>query len=132
MFGFQQAAIWGWSNPGTGLCIAAGAALLVVFYSVEMHTPSPLIQVSIFRIRPFLVENLMPGVAMMAFVPVFFFASEYAQISLGKTASRLTTSLISQGLLAAGWRLDQHLPGYHTWTTPSGRPYTTGPTTYPI
>ena len=33
---------------------------------------------------------------------------------------------------APGWRLDQHLPGYHTWTTPSGRTYTTGPTQYPI
>ncbi len=33
---------------------------------------------------------------------------------------------------APGWRLDQHLPGYHTWTTPSGRQYTTGPTTYPV
>jgi MFS family permease len=43
--------------------------------------------VSIFRIRPVLVENLVLGIAMMAFVPVFFFASEYAQISLGKSAS---------------------------------------------
>jgi hypothetical protein len=33
---------------------------------------------------------------------------------------------------AAGWRLDQNTPGYHTWTTPSGRQYTTGPITYPI
>jgi Domain of unknown function (DUF222) len=33
---------------------------------------------------------------------------------------------------AAGWRLTQHLPGYHTWTTPSGRQYTNGPITYPI
>ncbi len=33
---------------------------------------------------------------------------------------------------APGWQLTQHLPGYHTWTTPSGRRYTTGPTTYPI
>ena len=30
-----------------------------------------------------------------------------------------------------GWRLDQHQPGYHTWTTPSGRTYTTGATQYP-
>ncbi len=44
-------------------------------------------QVRIFRIRAFLVENLVLGVSMLAFVPVFFFASEYAQISLGKTAS---------------------------------------------
>ncbi|HEY4465076.1 MAG TPA: hypothetical protein VGN41_20615 [Streptosporangiaceae bacterium] len=33
---------------------------------------------------------------------------------------------------APGWQLHQHQPGYHTWTTPSGRTYTTGPTQYPI
>jgi EmrB/QacA subfamily drug resistance transporter len=86
VFGFQQSTIWGWSNPGTGACIVAGAAILVVFYFVEVRTASPLIQVSIFQIRPFLVENLVLGVAMLVFVPVFFFASEYAQISLGKTS----------------------------------------------
>jgi EmrB/QacA subfamily drug resistance transporter len=88
VFGFQQSAIWGWSNPGTGLIIAAGVVLLVIFYFVELQTQSPLIEMSIFRIRAFLVENLVLGIAMMAFVPVFFFASEYAQISLGKTASQ--------------------------------------------
>jgi EmrB/QacA subfamily drug resistance transporter len=87
VFGFQQSAIWGWSDPATGLCIAAGAALLVVFYFVEIGTPSPLIDVSIFRIRPFLVENVVLGITMLVFIPVFFFASEYAQISLGKTPS---------------------------------------------
>ena len=33
---------------------------------------------------------------------------------------------------APGWQLTQDLPGYHTWTTPSGRTYTSGPTTYPV
>jgi EmrB/QacA subfamily drug resistance transporter len=94
VFGFQQSSIWGWRNPGTGLAIAAGAALLVVFYLVEMRTPSPLIQVSIFRIRPFLVENVVLGVAMLTFIPVFFFASEYAQISLAKTASQAGVFLL--------------------------------------
>jgi EmrB/QacA subfamily drug resistance transporter len=87
VFGFQQSTIWGWHNPGIAIAIAAGAGLLVLFYFVEVRTDSPLIRVSIFRIRPFLVENLVLGVAMISFVPVFFFASEYAQISLGKTAS---------------------------------------------
>ncbi len=87
VFGFQQSSIWGWSNPGTGLCIAAGLVLLVVFVLVELRTDSPLMQVRIFRIRPFLFENLVLGISMLAFVPVFFFASEYAQISLAKSAS---------------------------------------------
>ncbi len=87
VFGFQQSAIWGWSDPATGACIAVGAALLVAFYFVEVGTSSPLIEVSIFRIRPFLVENLVLGITMLVFIPVFFFASEYAQISLAKTPS---------------------------------------------
>ena len=87
VFGFQESAIWGWSNPGTWLCIVLGAILLVAFYFVERVTPSPLIQVEIFRIRPFLVENIVLAVAMLVFLPVFFFASEYAQIALGKSAS---------------------------------------------
>jgi MFS family permease len=88
VFGFQQSAIWGWSNPATGACIAVGAALLVVFYFVELRTTAPLIEVRIFRIRAFRVENIVLGVAMLVFIPVFFFASEYAQIALGKTPSQ--------------------------------------------
>ena len=92
--GSSSRAIWGWSNPGTALCIAAGVVLLVVFYRVELRTASPLIQVHIFRIRPFLVENLVLGIAMLVFIPVFFFASEYAQISLGKSASNASLYLL--------------------------------------
>jgi hypothetical protein len=44
--------------------------------------------VSIFRIRAFLVENVVLGIAMLVFMPVFFFGSEYAQIALGKTPQR--------------------------------------------
>ncbi len=87
VFGFQQSTIWGWSNPAIGLSIAVGLVLLVTFYFVELGTPSPLMQVRIFNIRPFFVENLVLWFSMLAFIPVFFFASEYAQISLGKSAS---------------------------------------------
>ncbi len=95
VFGFQQASNWGWSNPAIGLCIAGGVALLVVFALVELRTESPLMQVRIFTVRPFLVENLVLGIAMLAFVPVFFFASEYAQVALGKSASEAGLFLLT-------------------------------------
>jgi EmrB/QacA subfamily drug resistance transporter len=88
VLGFQESSIWGWSNPGTGLCIAAGLVFLIVFHRTQTGTASPLINVSIFAIRPFFVENLVLAIAMLVFVPVFFFASEYAQIALGKSASQ--------------------------------------------
>ena len=88
VFGFQQSSFWGWGNPWIGVSIAAGAVLLVTFYFVEYRTEAPLMQVRIFRIRPFLVENLVLFISMLTFIPLFFFASEYAQIALGKTAQQ--------------------------------------------
>ncbi len=87
VFGFQQSSVWGWQNPGIGLCIGGGLALLLVFYLMEVRTASPLMNMKIFANRPFLVENLVLFVTMFVFIPVFFFGSEYAQISLGKSSS---------------------------------------------
>ncbi len=92
VFGLQQASLWGWGAPGTIGCIIAGAVLLVVFFAVERRTASPLLNVHLFGNRAFAVENAILGVAMMAFIPVFFFASVYGQIALGESAQ--TASLL--------------------------------------
>ena len=102
MFGLQASAIWGWSSPATGLCIGAGLTLLVAFYLVERGTTDPLIKVDVFRIRAFRVENLVLALAMMVYLPVFFFASEYAQVSLGKSASELGYSSCSSSWARRG------------------------------
>ncbi len=94
VFGFQQSFLWGWGNPGIALSIAAGVILLVAFVLVEMRTESPLIQVGIFRIRAFAIENIVLGIAMLVFIPVFFFSSEYGQISLGKSAQQVGVILL--------------------------------------
>ena len=92
VFGFQQSALWGWGNPAIEASIAAGVLLLVVFFAVEARTASPLINVHIFRNQAFLVENIILGIAMMAFIPVFFFAALYGQIALAEKAT--TSSLL--------------------------------------
>ena len=76
VFGLQQSALWGWGNPAIGVSIVAGLVLLIVFFAVERRTGSPLINVRIFANRAFTVENVILGIAMMAFIPVFFFASD--------------------------------------------------------
>ncbi len=92
VFGLQQSALWGWGDPAIWAAIAAGVVLLVVFFAVEARTASPLINVRIFGNRAFLVENVILGVAMMAFIPVFFFAALYGQIALAEKAT--TSSLL--------------------------------------
>jgi EmrB/QacA subfamily drug resistance transporter len=88
VFGFQQSTVWGWKNPAIGISIALGVILLITFFRVERHTTSPLMKVEIFKNRAFFVENAVLGIAMLTFIPIFFFASEYAQIALGKTAQQ--------------------------------------------
>ena len=92
VFGFQQSALWDWSNPAIVASIIAGVALLAVFVAVERRTQSPLINVHIFANRAFAVENLILFIAMMAFIPVFFFVSIYGQIALAEKAT--TASLL--------------------------------------
>ncbi len=48
----------------------------------------------IFRIRAFFVENLVLLTSNLVFIPVFFFASEYAQIGLGKSPSQAGVILL--------------------------------------
>ncbi|MGH3271838.1 MAG: MFS transporter [Trebonia sp.] len=88
VFGLQQSAIWGWGDPAIEVCIVAGALILGVFVAVERRTESPLINMHIFSNRAFAVENVILGIAMMAFIPVFFFASVYGQIALAEKATQ--------------------------------------------
>jgi EmrB/QacA subfamily drug resistance transporter len=88
VLGFQQAPSWGWSNPVTWLCIVGGLVILVVFAWFETRVPSPLIRVRVFRDRAFVIDNAVLFLSMIAFVPVFFFASVYSQVSLKYDASQ--------------------------------------------
>src|ERR1700761_6982371 len=92
VFGFQQSELWGWGNPAVEICIPVRVVLLVVFYMVERPTENPLMNVNIFRNQPFFVENIILLICMMAFIPVFFFASTYGQIALGEKPT--TSSLL--------------------------------------
>ena len=62
-------------------------ALLAAFVRRELHIDHPLIRMQIFRNRAFAVDNAVLFLLMIVFVPLFFFTSLYAQISLGDDAS---------------------------------------------
>lgn len=87
VLGLQQASAWGWTDPKTIGSIVLGLVLLAIFIKVETKVKIPLIKVEIFKDRAFFVDNAVLFFAMMAFVPVFFFASVYAQAVLGYNAT---------------------------------------------
>ncbi len=87
VLGLQQSASWGWSSAATWSCIVVGAALLSAFVLWELRCATPLLQLRIFKDRGFAVDNAALALLSVVFVPFFFFASIYAQVSLGKTAA---------------------------------------------
>jgi EmrB/QacA subfamily drug resistance transporter len=87
VLGLQQASSWGWTSPLTWGSIGLGLLFLLAFVLFELRATEPLIRVRIFLDRAFAVQNVVLFISMIVFVPVFFFASMYAQASLGQSAS---------------------------------------------
>jgi predicted MFS family arabinose efflux permease len=88
VLGLQQSSHWGWSSAATLACLAAGVLLLVVFVQYELRRANPLIEVRIFAHRGFAVDNLVMALVYACFLPLFFFASVYAQVVLGYNAGK--------------------------------------------
>jgi EmrB/QacA subfamily drug resistance transporter len=87
VLGLQQSSVWGWGDFKTWVCIAAGLLTLAAFVRYELRVENPLLRLSVFKDRAFAVDNIILFLLMIPFVPLFFFASMYAQISLGESAS---------------------------------------------
>ncbi|HKI66902.1 MAG TPA: MFS transporter [Solirubrobacterales bacterium] len=87
VLGLQQSSVWGWGSPATWVCIVTGLALIAAFVRFELGLANPLMRIQTFRDRAFAVDNVVLFLLMIVFVPLFFFASMYAQIALGESAS---------------------------------------------
>jgi EmrB/QacA subfamily drug resistance transporter len=87
VLGLQESAIWGWGDVKTWASIVIGVGILVWFVKDQLGSSNPLLRLRIFENRAFAVDSAVLFFLMIAFVPLFFFASEYAQISLGESAS---------------------------------------------
>jgi EmrB/QacA subfamily drug resistance transporter len=87
VLGLQQASAWGWGSVATWACLVAGVALLFAFVRWELRAGQPLVPMRLFADRGFAVDNVVLFLLSICFVPLFFFASLYAQIALGESAS---------------------------------------------
>jgi MFS family permease len=90
----QQASIWGWMDARTLGCAGGGLVLLAIFVLVELRQRHPLIELRVFRNRAFAVDCGVLMLMSAVFVPIFFFASVYAQASLGYSAQEAGTLLL--------------------------------------
>ncbi|MFZ3170535.1 MAG: MFS transporter [Carboxydocellales bacterium] len=59
---------WGWTSSGILSGLGLGIVLLTLFFITELRSKFPMIDFSLFRIRPFLVGNLS---GLLSFVAMF-------------------------------------------------------------
>ncbi len=87
VLGLQQSSTWGWDDPATWASIVVGVGLLVAFVLRQLQVEHPLMRIEVFKNRGFAADNAVLFLLSIAFVPLFFFSSLYAQIVLGDDAS---------------------------------------------
>jgi EmrB/QacA subfamily drug resistance transporter len=87
VLGLQESAVWSWNSAATWGCIVAGLLILAAFVRYQLRIENPLLRLEVFRERAFSVDNVILFLLMIPFVPLFFFASMYAQVSLGESAA---------------------------------------------
>jgi len=73
----------GWGSAKTLGFFALAAVLLAAFVVVELRAKSPLVRLSIFRIRSLLTANVAMFLAMSGMFAMFFFNTLYIQRVLG-------------------------------------------------
>ncbi|MFM9045806.1 MAG: MFS transporter, partial [Solirubrobacterales bacterium] len=87
VLGLQQSSVWGWGSWMTIGSIVVGSLLLVAFVLRELKVEDPLLRIRIFTDRAFSSQNVVLFILSFGFIPLFFFTSTYAQLSLGESPS---------------------------------------------
>ncbi len=96
VLGIQQSTVWGWGSVGTLGSIIAGLVLLVVFVGYEMRQDEPLIDVrAMVASRPYLVDCILTLLLFFTWLAVFFFGSQYFQVSIGQNPTHAGFSILT-------------------------------------
>jgi EmrB/QacA subfamily drug resistance transporter len=91
VYAIVKAEDWGWGSVDTLSLAALAFALLAAFIWIERRSPSPLVRLSLFRMRSLAVANGVFLLIIGGLFAMFFFASLYLQNILGYSA--LTTGV---------------------------------------
>ena len=102
MFAISNGQIWGWGSYQILGGVFLGTLSLAFFFHTELRVPNPMIDLSLFRIRPFFIGNitgLLSFVAMFANVMLMPFYLQHvlyyspAQVGLLMTAFPLAMAI---------------------------------------
>lgn len=97
VYGITEAPSAGILDPLVALSLGGGIASLVAFIVWELRTPTPMLDMKLFKNRPFAVSSLTLTLVFLAMSGVFFSMSQLMQLVLGYSA--LESSLLTVPLM---------------------------------
>ena len=111
LIGVSQSAVWGWGSPRTLALIVAGLVVCCVWVAVEVRSASPLIDMTMMRIRGVWTTNLAAFLLGAGMYSSFIIFPQFAQLpastGFGFGASVVVSGLYllpsTLGMVAAGF-----------------------------
>jgi EmrB/QacA subfamily drug resistance transporter len=113
ILGINQGHRWGWGSAQVLALEAVAAATLAAFLFVERRVQQPVVDLSLFRSRPFAVANSLTALYALGTVSVSFLMPFYLISALGLAPSRAGLVLITVPLAllvlspGSGWLSDK-------------------------
>ncbi|PKM76412.1 MAG: MFS transporter [Firmicutes bacterium HGW-Firmicutes-15] len=89
LFAINTGSAWGWSNPPILLGMFLGLALLTLFIINERRVSHPMIALSLFRNRPFIIGNICGWLSFVAMFANTMLLPFYLQQILNYTPSQV-------------------------------------------
>jgi len=108
---------WGWTSTTILSLLAGGAIGLAAFVAIELRSPAPMVEFSLFRTRQYIGSNLVAFIITFAMMGTFFFMAIYMQDVLGYSALEagvrfLPTTMVIAAIAPLAGRLADRLgPG---------------------
>ena len=101
LLGLNQGDAWGWTSPAVLACGAAALILLGSFLRVEMRTPSPMLDLSLFKVRVFSASTASAVLNYVCLYCVIFLMPFYLLQGRGLNPAQAGLLLTAQPIIMA-------------------------------
>ena len=98
LLALSQGQDWGWTGYRVLILITVGALSLALFVVIELHVEQPLIDVRVFKIRPFTNSLLLLTVLSVGLFAVLFYIPLFVQEGQGITPVRAGLMMLPEAI----------------------------------
>jgi EmrB/QacA subfamily drug resistance transporter len=101
LLAFSEGSSWGWTSYRISILLTGGLLSLALFVVIELEVEHPLLNLRVFRSRPYLNSLLVMAVTMTGLFATLFYIPLFLQAGLGYQAFQTGLMILPQALVMA-------------------------------